>query len=88
MKHSHLVDQSKTYHIYLKYLNINVFKNSLASDLTVPFNQSDPDLHGVSRGPIRCITFQDFNHIALRMAKTLWSIGCSECNRVKERQNL
>ena len=24
-----------------------------------------------------------FNPIALRMAKTLWSFGCSECNRVK-----
>ena len=24
-----------------------------------------------------------FNLIALRMAKTLWSFGCSECNRVK-----
>ena len=24
-----------------------------------------------------------FNPIALRTAKTLWSFGCSECNRVK-----
>ena len=25
-----------------------------------------------------------FNPVALRMAKTLWSFGHSECNRVKE----
>ena len=25
------------------------------------------------------------NPIALRMAKTLWSFGCSECSRVKKR---
>ena len=25
----------------------------------------------------------NYNPIALRMANTLWSFGCSECNRVK-----
>ena len=25
------------------------------------------------------------NPVALRTAKTLWSFGCSECNRVKEK---
>ena len=25
-----------------------------------------------------------YNPIALRMAKTLWSFGCSECNRIKK----
>ena len=29
-----------------------------------------------------------FNPIALRMAKTLWSFGCSECNRVERRVNI
>ena len=29
-----------------------------------------------------------FNPFALRMAKTVWSFGCSECNRVKMRSAL
>ena len=28
-------------------------------------------------------TVTSFNPVALRIAKTLWSFGCSECNRVK-----
>ena len=29
-----------------------------------------------------------FNPVVLRTAKTLWSFGCSECNRVKGIDNL
>ena len=28
-----------------------------------------------------------FNPVVLRTAKTLWSFGCSECKRVKKKQN-
>ena len=33
---------------------------------------------------LRNCLVQPFNPIAFRTAKTLWSFGCSECNRVKD----
>ena len=35
---------------------------------------------------VRSLLMGKVNPIALRMAKTLWSFGHSECNRVKELQ--
>ena len=37
-------------------------------------------------GKLSCVRMVHFNPIALRTAKTQWSFGCSECNRVKEKQ--
>ena len=45
-------------------------------------------VYHASLTPITCINegelYAPFNPIALRMAKTLWSFGHSESNRVKE----
>ena len=53
--------------------------NTFRKDIHVQSGNLFPEVFSFFSLPVT------FNPIALRMAKTLWSFGHSECNRVKER---